>query len=80
MREACTEGGYNIRAHGHRRKSYTAAEIDFLVAYIVPEDIWYVFPPSAFQTMKSLRLFPQRKQKVSKFEKYREAWGLLSER
>jgi PD-(D/E)XK endonuclease len=72
-------GGYNIRAHGHRRKSYTAREIDFLVAYIVPEDIWYVFPPRAFKKMKSLRLFPHRKQKISKFERYREAWRLFQE-
>lgn len=67
-------GGYNIRAHGHVRRSYAAGEIDLLVAYIAPADIWYVFPPAAFQTMKSLRLFPERKQKVSKFEQYREAW------
>jgi hypothetical protein len=40
----------------------------------VPEDIWYVFPPSAFKTMKSMRLFPQHKQRTSKFEQYREAW------
>ena len=42
-------GGYHIRAHPHQRVSYRDDEIDFLVAYIVPEDIWYVFPPSAFQ-------------------------------
>jgi hypothetical protein len=67
-------GGYHIRAHPHQRTPYTADEIDLLVAYIVPEDIWYIFPPSAFVNMKSLRLFPGCKQKVSKFEQYREAW------
>ena len=70
-------GGYNIRAYGHARRSHAAGEIDFLVAYIVPEDIWYVFPPSAFQTMKSLRLFPHHGHKTSKFEQYREAWGVF---
>ena len=72
-------GGYHIRAHPYQRISYRADVIDFLVAYIVPEDIWYVFPPSAFKTMKSLRLFPQHKQKTSKFERYREAWGAFDE-
>jgi hypothetical protein len=67
-------GGYHIRACPRGRVSYRDDEIDFLVAYIVPEDIWYVFPPSAFKTMKSMRLFPYRGGKLSKFEQYREAW------
>ena len=67
-------GGYHIRAQPHRRTPYTTSEIDLLVAYIVPEDIWYVFPPSAFQHIKGMRLFPHHKQKLSKFEQYREAW------
>ena len=68
-------GGYHIRAHPHQRVSYRSDEIDLLVAYIVPEDIWYIFPPSAFRELKSMRLFPQHKHKTSKFEQYREAWG-----
>jgi hypothetical protein len=66
--------GYNIRCCGHRRNSYRPDEIDLLVAYIVPEDIWYIFPPEAFRTIKSLRLYPHKKQKVSKFNQYLEAW------
>jgi PD-(D/E)XK endonuclease len=72
-------GGYNLRCCGHRRHSYRTDEIDLLVAYIVPEDIWYIFPPSAFQTMTSLRLFPHHKQKTSRFERYREAWHAFYE-
>ena len=68
-------GGYHVRAHGHVRRSYRVREIDLLVAYIVPEDIWYVFPPRAFKRMKSMRLFPRPGRKGSKFEQYREAWG-----
>ena len=29
--------------------------------------------------MKSMRLFPRQGKKGSKFEKYREAWGLFEE-
>jgi hypothetical protein len=72
-------GGYHIRACPHDRRSYTTDEINLLVAYIVPEDIWYIFPPDAFKTMKSMRLFPHEKQKVSKFNQYREAWHLFNE-
>jgi hypothetical protein len=71
-------GGYHFRAAGHHRTPYRADEIDLLVAYVVPDDIWYVFPPSAFENMKSMRLFPHHKQKTSKFERYREAWHYCS--
>jgi PD-(D/E)XK endonuclease len=60
-------GGYNLRCCGHRRKSYTAAEIDVLVGYIATENIWYIFPPRALKKMKSLRLFPHHKHRISKF-------------
>jgi PD-(D/E)XK endonuclease len=70
-------GGYHVRASPHQRVPYGSDEIDLLVAYIVPENIWYVFPPSAFQNMKSMRLFPYRGKKISKFEKFREAWHLI---
>jgi len=47
-------GGYMFCAHGSRRKkSYSLKEIDVLVAYIVPEDLWYVLP---------VRLFSQRQK------------------
>ena len=71
---AQNSGGYHIRAQSGRRGPYRTDEIDLLVAYIVPEDIWYIFPPSAFKTMKSMRLFPYAAKRMSKFEKYREAW------
>jgi hypothetical protein len=73
-------GGYHVRAHGHRRVSYRARDIDMLVACVVPEDAWYVFPPRAFKKMKSMRLFPRPGKKISKFEKYREAWDLFEAR
>ena len=70
-------GGYHVRAHGHVRRPYRASEIDLLVAYVVPEDAWYVFPPCAFWKMKSICLFPRAGKKGSKFEKYRDAWELF---
>ena len=72
-------GGYNFRACPHTHSSYRDDEIDILVAYIVPENIWYIFPASAFRYMKSLRLFPYSGRKMSKFEQYREAWHAFHE-
>ena len=71
---AARSGGYHIRAQPRQKVSYRPDEIDLLVAYIVPLDIWYVFPPSAFVNMTSVHLFPNSNQKRSRFEQYREAW------
>jgi hypothetical protein len=56
-----------------------ADEIDVLVAYVVPEDVWYVFPVGELARMRSMKLFPGTRRKRSKFEKYREAWWILQE-
>jgi len=55
-------------------------DIDVLVAYIVPEDLWYVLPVSVFRRIKSMKLFPASRRRRSKFEVYREAWELLGGR
>lgn len=74
------DGCYSFRAHGHSYKAYRKDEIDALVAYVVPEDAWYVFPVRVIQRMKSLKLFPGSRKKRSRFEKYREAWGILRDK
>ena len=71
---AARSGGYHIRAQPRQTVSYSTDEIDLLIAYIVPLDIWYVFPPEAFVNMTSVHLFPNSTQKRSRFEQYREAW------
>jgi PD-(D/E)XK nuclease superfamily protein len=71
------DGGYSFRAHGHSLSVYRASEIDALVAYVVPENAWYVFPVWLFRRRRSMKLFPGSRKKRSKFEKYREAWGIL---
>jgi hypothetical protein len=35
------------------------AEIDFLVAHIVPEDAWFVIPVRAFTPRKTVRVYPK---------------------
>ena len=64
-----------------KRKPYTSEEIDFLVAYIVAEDAWYVIPIAAFEPLRQLRLYPSgcRKKDSGRYEKYREAWDLMKE-
>ena len=56
---------------------YRASEIDLLAAYVVPVDVWYLFPVEEFRKYKSMKLFPASRRRRSKFEKFREAWGIV---
>jgi len=74
------DGCYSFRTHGHGQRAYRANQIDVLVAYVVPEKAWYVFPVRVVRRLRSLKLFPSSRKKRSRFEKYREAWGILDGR
>jgi hypothetical protein len=56
---------------------YTAREIDYLAAYVFPEDAWFIIPVRAFVPRTSLHLFPEERGKVGMYARYREAWELL---
>ena len=70
---------YRIKTSGgtgrNRHTPYSASEIDFLVAYIFSEDLWYVFPASVVASQTTVCLWPGSKK--SRFEQYREAWHLM---
>lgn len=71
--------GYSFHACGNVQSVvYTAKDIDFLVAYIAPEDVWYVLPIEVFRRIKSVKFFPSSRRRMSRFEKYREAWCLMA--
>jgi hypothetical protein len=57
--------------------AYTAEEVDVVVAYLVPEDAWYVIPIEVFAGIKGVKLFPASRRRRSKHEKFREAWGVM---
>src|SRR5512132_3013203 len=62
--------------YGSRRRPYTAADIDFLAAYVAPEDAWYIIPVSALRHRATVHLYPH-KSGTGQLERYREAWALL---
>ncbi len=66
---------YRVKVTGNCKSTYTADEIDFLVAYIFPEDSWYVFPVAVIENRKVLCIRPGSKR--SRLEQYREAWTLM---
>ncbi len=71
------QGGYSLRAYRSSEQCYTAKEIEALAGYAAPENAWYLFPVRVIRKVKSLKLFPGSKGKRSKFEKWREAWGVV---
>lgn len=84
------QSGYRISSGfgGSSRQAYTACEIDFLAAYIIPQGIWYILPVTAFAPIKTLRFPPQTPASAVRgnpvlrtysvrFEAFREAWELL---
>ncbi len=69
---------HSYRVKGEARAGhYTKDEIDFLAAYIVPEDVWYIVPVEAFANVNQLHFNP-RVPHNARYEKYREAWCLLA--
>src|SRR5207248_8329637 len=70
-------GVFHINAsRGFRRKrAYRRHEIDFLAAYLIPLDLWYIIPVAALGSVKTINLFPQRR--AGRLEKFRNRWDLL---
>ena len=81
----CTEvlraRGYDVQPiysiYGNGKITYTADDIDVLVAHILPLNVWYVLPIAAVARSTSLRLYPDIPCKSARWENYREAWHLL---
>jgi hypothetical protein len=56
-------------------KSYPPGSFDFLAAYVVFEDAWYIIPEEKIWGMKSISLHTNNNH--SRYENYRENWELL---
>ena len=62
--QRCAESRYRVKAAGWKA-TYTRDEIDFLVAWVIPEDLWYVVPIQAFASRKRLRFYPHGERQVA---------------
>lgn len=83
----CTQSinarGYQVQStycDKKKKAKYTAHDVDVLVAYVIPLDLWYVVPVEAFPASASLRFYPQGGVRRPRFEQYREAWHHLRPR
>jgi PD-(D/E)XK nuclease superfamily protein len=70
-----TRTHYRLKTTGASNIPYSADEIDIPVAYIFPEDAWYVFPVALVENRKVICITPGSKR--SRFSQYREAWNLM---
>jgi hypothetical protein len=66
--------GYVCTVRGGH-KAYAAGSFDFLAAYVIPDDTWYIIPAELIGGKEVLALYP--KSRKAKYEPYREAWDLL---
>jgi hypothetical protein len=74
--------GYSVsvaRKRQQKHAQYSAQEIDFLAAYVVAHDAWYIIPVAEIASLTHIRLYPAgaKRQDGALFEKYRDAWDLL---
>jgi hypothetical protein len=63
--------GYSCSVAGH--KPYPPGTFDFLAAYVVFEDAWYIIPAEKILGMECIALHSRN----SNYEEYRGAWRLL---
>ena len=75
-----SQGFYHINAHRRttgRVTAYKPTEVDFLVAHIIPEDSWFIFPIEVLARVTSPSFRPKSSRKKGPYDQYREAWHLL---
>jgi len=67
-------GGYSCSVRGCRGP-YTGDPFDFVAAYLIPEDLWYIIPEKKIRGQGSIALYPKLER--AKYGPYKEAWNLL---
>jgi hypothetical protein len=69
-------GSYACHMPAGDRLLYVLEEIDFVAAYVIPADLWYIIPAGVVEKRKgSISLAPLNRR--SRYERYLEAWHLL---
>lgn len=73
-----------FKPNHNKKRDYSLKEIDLFAAYVIPEDAWYLIPAVLLlgrrrRTMAMLcPVVPPRKKASYRYERYREAWTLLT--
>lgn len=67
----------SIKGGGY--EAYRLSEVDFIAAYVIPEDAWFIFPLAHVLGLTVLLLKPKGWRMWHPYDYYREAWQLLWE-
>ena len=54
---------------------YRKNSFEYVAAYVIPEDVWFILPEKKVRGMWSVGLYP--KLEGSKYGEYKDAWDLL---
>ena len=54
---------------------YKKGTFEFVAAYVIPEDVWFILPEKKIRGVWSVGLYP--KLESAKYREYQEAWHLL---
>lgn len=71
--------GYKFRmchSRNGRRVRFRPGETDFFALYVAHDDLWYIIPAALALKCAGISIFP-RKHRLSRWERFREAWHLL---
>jgi hypothetical protein len=74
------DGLYKVsvsRSDNRVSRPYAESEIDFVAAYVLPEETWYVLPVREVVGHKDLGFRPKAFRRRDIYAHYREAWHLL---
>jgi hypothetical protein len=74
MAELASGKGY-VCAVKSNNKTYRAGAFDFVAAYVIPEDAWYIVPAKSIRGQQTICLCSPQ----GRYEQCREAWHLLRE-
>jgi hypothetical protein len=73
--EVWKDGCYVCHLHAYGNRLYTEKQIDYYAIYVLPEDVWYIFPAQTLAGMTAVAMTPNRA--TAKYNNYKEAWWLL---
>jgi hypothetical protein len=68
---------YSVRMRRQKR-SYGPFDFQYLAAYVIPKDLWYIIPLAMVIGRNTIQLRPDDPPDNG-YERYREAWHLLRE-
>ena len=66
---------YICQLRGRNKPAYTSQEVDFVAVYVIPKNVWFIFPIDVVLSGRDLTLSPHLE--VSKNAAYEEAWHLM---